>query len=164
MDPAKSGPNIFEAQILLAPKAPKQNVGCQPRTLEGEGGSRGGGGVTPLLLRCTALLIHHWGRISGTAVAHTSPLSYRRRQIGWGTVGITTEVERLSTERAHTHTGHPPPALWDTDACAHDRYRQAQGSIARHRVQEKRTSVTCRGRLSLQSTGKRKRCVLVRHI
>ena len=28
-----------EAQILLAPKAPKQNFGCLPQTLEGEGGA-----------------------------------------------------------------------------------------------------------------------------
>ena len=32
---------IFSASILLAPKAPKQNFGCQPQTVEGEGGGRG---------------------------------------------------------------------------------------------------------------------------
>ena len=35
-------PENFEASILLAPKAPKQNFGCQPQTLEGEEG-----GVAP---------------------------------------------------------------------------------------------------------------------
>ena len=36
----------FEASILLAPKAPKQNFGCQTQTLEGEEGGLGGeGGV-----------------------------------------------------------------------------------------------------------------------
>ena len=35
--PPKAGQN-FGAQILLAPKAPKQKFGCQPQTLEGEGG------------------------------------------------------------------------------------------------------------------------------
>ena len=46
MVPAEGGPNIFEAYILLAPKAPKQSFGCQPQTLEGEegGGVQGGGG------------------------------------------------------------------------------------------------------------------------
>ena len=34
MAPAKGGPKIFEAEILLAPK----NYGGQPPTLEGEGG------------------------------------------------------------------------------------------------------------------------------
>ena len=42
-----------EAQILLAPKAPKQNFGCQPQTLEGEEGGR-----------CTAVLKHHCTRDS----------------------------------------------------------------------------------------------------
>ena len=39
----------FEAQILLAPKAPKRNSGCQPQTLEGdEVGGRGfQGGLPP---------------------------------------------------------------------------------------------------------------------
>ena len=46
----------FETSILLAPNAPKQNFGCQPKP---GGGGRGGGGVHPLLLRCTAVL--HWG-------------------------------------------------------------------------------------------------------
>ena len=53
----------------LAPKAPKQNFGCQPQTLEEalqERGGRGPGGtgvlVSPFLLRRTAVLIHHWGR------------------------------------------------------------------------------------------------------
>ena len=60
----KAGPKIL-ASILSAPKAPKQNVGCQPQTLEGGGGGGGegglgGGGYTPLLLRCTAIL-HHCG-------------------------------------------------------------------------------------------------------
>ena len=55
--PAKGGPKHFEASILLAPKAPKQNFGFRPQTLEGEEG----GGVPPLLLRFTAVLIHHWG-------------------------------------------------------------------------------------------------------
>ena len=50
MVPAKT----FEASILLAQKAPKQNFGCQPQTLEGE--ERGGG--VPLFLRCAAVLIH----------------------------------------------------------------------------------------------------------
>ena len=51
--------NIFSAEILLAPKAPKQNFGCQPQTLEGEMGGGGGPGGLPLLfLRCTAVLIH----------------------------------------------------------------------------------------------------------
>ena len=35
--PAKGGQKIFKASILLAPKAPKQNFGCQPQTLEGDG-------------------------------------------------------------------------------------------------------------------------------
>ena len=48
MVPAGGGPKTFEAEILLAAKAPKQNFGCQPPTLEGEeGGGLGGGGVTP---------------------------------------------------------------------------------------------------------------------
>ena len=41
--PPKAGPAIFEASILLAPKAPKQNFGCQPPTFEGEEGGPGGG-------------------------------------------------------------------------------------------------------------------------
>ena len=40
--------------VPLAPKVTKQNFGCQPQTLEGGGE----GGVPPLLLRCTAVLIH----------------------------------------------------------------------------------------------------------
>ena len=36
MVPAEGGPKNSEASILLAPKAPKQNFGCQPQTLEGE--------------------------------------------------------------------------------------------------------------------------------
>ena len=57
--PRRRQAKIFEASILWAPKAPKQNFGCQPQTLEGEegwGGSRGGkggkggGGITRLLL------------------------------------------------------------------------------------------------------------------
>ena len=48
----------FEASVLLAPKAPKQNVGCQPQTLEGGGG----GGYPPLLLRCTAVPTHPFWR------------------------------------------------------------------------------------------------------
>ena len=55
--PPKAGQKFLEAEILLAPKAPKQNFGCQPQTLEGE---EGGGGVPPLLLRCTAVLTHRW--------------------------------------------------------------------------------------------------------
>ena len=42
--PAEGGLKTFEAEILLALKAPKQNFGCQPQTLEG-----GEEGVTPLL-------------------------------------------------------------------------------------------------------------------
>ena len=41
--PRRRRAKIFEASILLAPKAPKQNFGCQSQTLEGEeegGGSR----------------------------------------------------------------------------------------------------------------------------
>ena len=53
--PRQRRAETFEASILLAPKAPKQNFGCQPQTLEGEGG----GGGLPLLLRCTAGLTHH---------------------------------------------------------------------------------------------------------
>ena len=56
MVPAEGGPKIFEASILLALKAPKQNFGCQPQTLQeeeggGEGvqgeGGRGGQGRYP---------------------------------------------------------------------------------------------------------------------
>ena len=36
MVPTEGGPKILK--LLLAPKAPKQNFGCQPQTLEGEGG------------------------------------------------------------------------------------------------------------------------------
>ena len=54
--PCQRRAKIVEAQILLAPKAPKQNFGGQPQTLEGDEG--GPGGVPPLLLRCTAVLIH----------------------------------------------------------------------------------------------------------
>ena len=56
----KAGRKIFEGKILLAPKAPKQNFGRQPQTLEGEEGGGGGAGrgVPPLLLRCTAVLIN----------------------------------------------------------------------------------------------------------
>ena len=50
---------MFSAEILLAPKAPNQKFGCQPQILEGEEEVPGGG--TPLLLRCTAVLMHHWG-------------------------------------------------------------------------------------------------------
>ena len=41
--------NNFEAEILLAPKARKQNFGCQPRALQGEDGGGGGSsyGVQP---------------------------------------------------------------------------------------------------------------------
>ena len=35
------------ASMLLAPKAPKQNFGCQPPTLEGEEGGGGPGGGYP---------------------------------------------------------------------------------------------------------------------
>ena len=52
--PSSQGPHMvpaenFEAEILSAPNAPKQNFGCQPQTLEGEegGGVQGGGGVPP---------------------------------------------------------------------------------------------------------------------
>ena len=38
MAPAEGGAEHFEAEILLAPKAPKENCGCQPQTSEGEGG------------------------------------------------------------------------------------------------------------------------------
>ena len=61
MLPAEGGPTNFEAEILLAPKAPKQNFGYQPQTLEGEGGGGDwglrGGGVPLLLLRRTAVII-----------------------------------------------------------------------------------------------------------
>ena len=42
MVPPEGGPKDFEALILLAPKAPKQNFGCQPHI--GRGGGRGEGG------------------------------------------------------------------------------------------------------------------------
>ena len=52
----------FEPSILLAPKAPKQKVGCQPQTSEGEvGGGPGGGGPGGGDLWCTAVLIHPSG-------------------------------------------------------------------------------------------------------
>ena len=57
--PPKAGRKLG-AQILLAPKAPKQNLGCQPQTLEVEEGGPGGG-YPPLLLRRTAVLIHPSG-------------------------------------------------------------------------------------------------------
>ena len=47
MVPAEGRPKIL---ILLAPKAPKQNFGCQPQTLEGDevgGGVQGGGAPPP---------------------------------------------------------------------------------------------------------------------
>ena len=48
MVPAEGGPEIFEAEILLAPKVPKQKFGCQPQTLAGEEeGGGGSGGVPP---------------------------------------------------------------------------------------------------------------------
>ena len=34
--PRRRRAKLFEAEILLAPKAPKQNFGCQPQTFEGE--------------------------------------------------------------------------------------------------------------------------------
>ena len=74
--PRRRGANFVEASILLAPKAWKQNVGCQPQTLEGdEGGGWGSGGgvqggvTPPLLLRCTAVLIYHWRGGRGGVVA-----------------------------------------------------------------------------------------------
>ena len=36
--PRRRRAESFEASIVLAPKAPKQNSGCQPQTLEGEEG------------------------------------------------------------------------------------------------------------------------------
>ena len=53
----RRGAEHFEASILLAPKAPKQNFGCQPQTLEAE--EWGGGGLGKGV-RCTAVLIHPW--------------------------------------------------------------------------------------------------------
>ena len=50
---------FFVFLVQMALKAPKQSLSCQPQTLEGEGGSRGGGGTPLLLLRCTAGRIHH---------------------------------------------------------------------------------------------------------
>ena len=62
MVPAEGGHNNFEASILLVPKAPEQNLGCQPQTLEGEEGGVRGAGYPHLILRCTAVLIHHCPR------------------------------------------------------------------------------------------------------
>ena len=45
--PRRRGAKKFEASILLAPNAPKQNSGCQPQTLEGEEGGPGGGTPPP---------------------------------------------------------------------------------------------------------------------
>ena len=49
--PRRGQAENIEASILLAPKAPKQNVGCQSQTLEGEEGEgrgvQGGGGGPP---------------------------------------------------------------------------------------------------------------------
>ena len=56
--PPKVG-QTFEASILLALKAPKQNFVCQPQTLEWEGGWSREGVTPPLLLRCTAARIYH---------------------------------------------------------------------------------------------------------
>ena len=36
--PRRRRAETFEASILLTPKAPQQTLGCQPQTLEGEGG------------------------------------------------------------------------------------------------------------------------------
>ena len=60
--PSSQGPPVvpggrrtesFEAEILLAPKAPKRNLAVGLKHWKG----RRGGGV---LLQCTAVLIHHW--------------------------------------------------------------------------------------------------------
>ena len=58
MVPAEAGPKFVKLKSLGL-KAP-------PQTLEGEEGGGGGGGwsrggVRPLLLRCTVVLIHPWG-------------------------------------------------------------------------------------------------------
>ena len=47
MVPRRRGAEHFEAEILLAPKAPKKNFGCQPQTLEGEEGGGGPGEGAP---------------------------------------------------------------------------------------------------------------------
>ena len=74
----------FEASILLAPKALKQNFGCQPQTLEGEGGGGlggpGEGGTPPLLLRRMAVLTHHWGGGGVQRRAACSPIQHRTLQ------------------------------------------------------------------------------------
>ena len=88
-------PPMVPAFNLLAPKAPKQNFGCQPQTLEGEEGgsrrggegSRGGGGgsscgVRPLQYiteRAPRVTQHRGGTPRLTRTVVSSPSSCRTR-------------------------------------------------------------------------------------
>ena len=78
----------FEASILLGPKGPKQNFGCQPQTLEGEEGGGGGpgGAYPPLLLRSTAILIHpvHMTQHTVHCRPHAAPPRKRGRSVPGG--------------------------------------------------------------------------------
>ena len=60
MVPPRRGPNILKRKSSWHRRRRSRTFGCQPQTSEGEGGGVHGEGVPPpLLLRCTAVLVHH---------------------------------------------------------------------------------------------------------
>ena len=61
--PRRRGAENFEASIFLAPKAPKQNFGCEPQTLEGEEGGEGGGWHKASVSDCLPLALG-WGGVT----------------------------------------------------------------------------------------------------
>ena len=113
----------FEAYILLAPKAPNGSL-KHWKGRRGGGGSRGG--VPPLLLRCTAALIHRWGRSARSSREQervAAALSTRLpRGAPWGWMVTAMEywrvqpaawpaIEMVSTTPSNERRTFRPPAL-----------------------------------------------------
>ena len=102
MGPAEGGPKKFKLKSSWHRRHRSKNLAVSLQLWK-RGGS--GGGVPPLLLRCTAVLIHHWGR-----GGRGGPTRYRcvhlLLALSSETRGVTTrptQDDRLDTVTTTSH-------------------------------------------------------------